>query len=442
MSRPLLIRSPLPRPLLRRLFLRRAGRARWVLPIIAVSILVTPVVAGASGQPISSAAQNLRTLQAQRDKVRAQKAQKASSVNTLKASDGQITSALSALASQVDSQTQELEDAKRGVQQAEADATAAAQAEDDAGRRLTALRASMREQAIAAYINVPGEQDWSILSDDDPTVAMSRRTLMEFQTGRNLDAAEEFRSLQEDLGLARQAKEGAKARAQSHQSDVKTHLDQLAAAQAQQQQFQDQVETRMDQALSEADALAGIDNTLSGQITAKQSAIAQQLAAQARANQAARAALTSSGRAPKSSSGGAAPAIVPVGSAHIVSVGGIQVDQSIASNLAALLSAAAAAGIHFGGGGYRDPSAQIAVRRAHCGTSQYAIYQMPASSCHPPTARPGTSMHERGLAVDFTIGGTTIPSGSVGFNWLRANAARYGFYNLPSEPWHWSVNGD
>ena len=25
--------------------------------------------------------------------------------------------------------------------------------------------------------------------------------------------------------------------------------------------------------------------------------------------------------------------------------------------------------------------------------------------------------------------------------WLDANAGRFGLVNLPSEPWHWSVNG-
>jgi hypothetical protein len=24
---------------------------------------------------------------------------------------------------------------------------------------------------------------------------------------------------------------------------------------------------------------------------------------------------------------------------------------------------------------------------------------------------------------------------------LADNASRFGFFNLPSEPWHWSVNG-
>jgi D-alanyl-D-alanine carboxypeptidase len=51
-------------------------------------------------------------------------------------------------------------------------------------------------------------------------------------------------------------------------------------------------------------------------------------------------------------------------------------------------------------------------------------------------------MHERGLAIDFTFDGQIIRSrGSAGFQWMAANAPRFGFTNLPSEPWHWSSNG-
>jgi hypothetical protein len=89
------------------------------------------------------------------------------------------------------------------------------------------------------------------------------------------------------------------------------------------------------------------------------------------------------------------------------------------------------------GGGWRDPAAQINLRRQHCGSSYYAIYQMPSSSCSPPTARPGQSMHELGLAIDFSNCGSSSPC----FRWLSANAGSYGFRNLPSESWHWSVNG-
>jgi LAS superfamily LD-carboxypeptidase LdcB len=67
---------------------------------------------------------------------------------------------------------------------------------------------------------------------------------------------------------------------------------------------------------------------------------------------------------------------------------------------------------------------------------------MPSSECSPPTARPGRSLHERGLAVDFNCRGELVDSrADPCFRWLDANAARFGLYNLPSEPWHWSVTG-
>jgi LAS superfamily LD-carboxypeptidase LdcB len=109
-----------------------------------------------------------------------------------------------------------------------------------------------------------------------------------------------------------------------------------------------------------------------------------------------------------------------------------------------MLTAAANGGASLCGGGYRNPQEQIDLRRAHCGPTDYDIYEAPSSACSPPTARPGTSQHEQGLAIDFTCngGGAISGSGSVCFQWLDANAASYGFYNLPSEPWHWSTTGN
>ena len=47
------------------------------------------------------------------------------------------------------------------------------------------------------------------------------------------------------------------------------------------------------------------------------------------------------------------------------------------------------------------------------------------------------------MAIDFTSSGRLITSRSdPAFIWLRNNAATYGLYNLPSEPWHWSTNGN
>jgi LAS superfamily LD-carboxypeptidase LdcB len=118
------------------------------------------------------------------------------------------------------------------------------------------------------------------------------------------------------------------------------------------------------------------------------------------------------------------------------------VHRSIANQVAGMLSAADGAGLTLSGGGWRSSDSQIALRRAHCGSSHYDIYEKPASQCSPPTARPGQSMHERGLAIDFTCNGSLIQSRSNPcFQWLSGNAGRFGFRNLPSEPWHWSTTG-
>ena len=81
-----------------------------------------------------------------------------------------------------------------------------------------------------------------------------------------------------------------------------------------------------------------------------------------------------------------------------MAVGGITVSASMGKQLGSLLVAAAADGIDIGGNGYRSPETTAALRRAN-GCPD--VYSSPASSCRVPTARPGTSMHEKGLAVDF-----------------------------------------
>lgn len=110
----------------------------------------------------------------------------------------------------------------------------------------------------------------------------------------------------------------------------------------------------------------------------------------------------------------------------------------VADRVAAMVTAAAAAGVTLNGGGFRTYEQQFAARRAN-GCSQPAG---PSNAgCSPPTAVPGNSQHERGLAIDFAVGGT-IRRGSPQFNWLSANAAQYGYFNLPSESWHWSPSGN
>jgi hypothetical protein len=135
--------------------------------------------------------------------------------------------------------------------------------------------------------------------------------------------------------------------------------------------------------------------------------------------------------------------VEPVGfppDADIVRIPGttIRVHRLIAANVAALVEAARVEGVRLDGWGHRDALRQIELRRSHCGGSFALIFEAPAASCRPPTARPGRSMHERGLAVDFANCSTRA---TPCYQWLSVNAGRFGLLNLPSEPWHWSTNG-
>ena len=123
-------------------------------------------------------------------------------------------------------------------------------------------------------------------------------------------------------------------------------------------------------------------------------------------------------------------------------VRGITVNVRIEDQLRGFLVAMEEEGFTLGGGGYRNNAKQIELRRQHCGTSDWEVWEMPASQCRPPTARPGRSHHEVGLAVDFTYNGSIIRSRNTEvFKAMARIAGGYGFVNLPSEPWHWSNTG-
>jgi hypothetical protein len=120
----------------------------------------------------------------------------------------------------------------------------------------------------------------------------------------------------------------------------------------------------------------------------------------------------------------------------------VVVDASLGLSLQFLINDAAAAGVGLCGSGFRSYAEQVELRRAHCGTSDDSVFVAPPSTCSPPTARPGTSNHEDGLAIDFSCAdGQPMTHASPCYQWLAANAINYGLLNLPSEPWHWSVSG-
>lgn len=77
--------------------------------------------------------------------------------------------------------------------------------------------------------------------------------------------------------------------------------------------------------------------------------------------------------------------------------------------------------------GLRSVDEQVQLRRQHCGPTWDDIWRKPAGQCSPPTAIPGTSKHQKGLAVD--LGGDLALASRL--------AGQLGLATpVKGEPWH------
>ncbi len=310
----------------------------------------------------------------------------------------------------------------------------------------TDLEAIIVDAAVAQYIGGHETAQSTVLSAEDPIEWSLRRGVYSIVATDLTTVRDQLRVVDLRLALAgAEALELADA-AVRQRADLEELAIAADAARDQQGEVLAKVQRRMERRLAEADALAELDAALSEEIRAGEEQIARRLAiSQAlerqRQRQAAENAQSHDGHDHDDGSGlnGGGRIARPD---DIVNVRGIQVHHSIADNLLAMINAAEADGVILGGSGWRSVERQIALRMQNCGQTDYLIFDAPAEACYPPTARPATSNHEAGLAVDFTSSGFAIVDKEAGWtSHDAANAARFGFYNLWSEPWHWSVDG-
>lgn len=110
--------------------------------------------------------------------------------------------------------------------------------------------------------------------------------------------------------------------------------------------------------------------------------------------------------------------LVPVGGGHRLAA-------PAAAAFADLQQAARSAGVSFGvTDSYRSLDQQVDLVRRKGLYSEGGL-----------AARPGTSQHGWGLAVDLSLDARAQ-------DWMRANGPRFGFVeDVPREPWHWTFRG-
>jgi LAS superfamily LD-carboxypeptidase LdcB len=360
-----------------------------------------------------------------KERVEAAESSKARELDAANARMGDLNDALADLEGQLEAQSAEVDIASQRLAAAQQVADAAQEDVADLEEQVRQIEANLGDQAIRSYKGDAVAD--TVIVGTDPDKAMRMQTMLAKATQSDIDYANLLAAAKEDLLARRRDAEGAVREADESRAEGERQLAELEKDRLAYGQLASAAENRIDHLLTERAVLAqlGAEVDAGLDVDIDEELVARLAAASSRAP-------TTDVRAP-----------IPVADGEIVSAGnGIMVHESIAADVRQLLADAAAAGVVLAGGGYRDPAGQIAVRRSNCGTSNYAIYEMPSSQCSPPTARPGRSMHEQGRAIDFTYNGRIISSRSgPAWNWLKANAERYGLYNLPSEPWHWSTNG-
>jgi hypothetical protein len=415
---------------------RRWSRAACALVGSAIVAVGAPAPSGAQDDPTDH------------DQLRGDQAALVSiDVDVMSSSEVDVGDTLVDIRQNVATHKAMLMQAETALATAQSALAAAEAALADTRLRLAALHDEADLVVVGTFIDPPIESALDVLSADSLVDATVKQSILDREADSDASALDEYRTLQEQLEAEEAGRAEAAAAAEAAEAEAAAALADVNAAVSQQAAFAVAVDLRLDQQLAEADALENTNPELAAQIRAREAELAAALneldeevqAERARARAAELAALAEQNKGIsgiKPVPGGVVDVVCPAG-------GTVQVAGDISASVERLLADAYEAGVAMCGFGYRDPAEQIAVRRANCGSSSYAIYEAPSSYCSPPTARPGTSLHEQGLAVDFSyVGGSTIGYGSAAYNWLKANAANYGLYNLPGEPWHWSVDGN
>ena len=434
--------------------MRKTIQLVWlsIAAVLSSFMWLTPAVNAATSKSSTQlrkekAALNTATtkLRQERDAFQTQVLEKNKLISIATAGVSEVEDALNDLEKLVEEQREDSDEAEYFLLAAEAAVDSAKLENQKLKETHEALSLRVQDLAVQTYIGRDStvEGSFGLATTGDIYKAARIQTIIGAAFGDIKNTGDKVRALRIDMNQATVGLQIAKDKQQAKQEEADQQLDELFEALLLQDQMVSSAKSKLAQRLSEGALVDDADAQLAAKIKDSERKVAEVI----RAEKAARAREERIVREAEEAARRAALGVAPMPTSNniklseLTTVWGIRVHESIAGNLLKLLQHALRDGIRFGGGGYRGAASQIALRKAHCGTSQWSIYKKPSYQCRPPTARPGSSMHERGLAIDFTQNGRALWSSTSGYKWLRRNARQYGFKNLPSEPWHWSTSG-
>ncbi len=206
----------------------------------------------------------------QRDAARQKQAELAAEVDTLKASNDELETAVRALDAGVEVQSNQTESARRALQSAETglgSAEARLAATED---RMAGLRQQVANAAVRAYVHPGGDPLLEIVRAKNLGEASRRQVLLSSVVSSDRDALDQMRSARQDQQFDKANLAKARDLAENRRKAAADKLGELQEALSQQNRLKGALDTRIAEYTAEVDALSREEATLSALIRTRQ----------------------------------------------------------------------------------------------------------------------------------------------------------------------------
>ncbi|MEA2704073.1 MAG: hypothetical protein QOD63_2018 [Actinomycetota bacterium] len=214
------------------------------------------------------------TPESRRDAARTQKAKLASEVDTLKASNDDLESAVRALDAGVAVQSNANEAAQRALKSAETGLSAAEGKLAATEQRMGDLRARASQAAVRAYVHPGGDPLLDIVRSRDLSEASRRQALLSSMVSSDRDVMDQMRSARQDQQFDKANLTSARNVAEERKKAASDKLTELQAARDQQGRLKAALDTRIQEYISEVDSLSREEATLTALLQSRAAAAA------------------------------------------------------------------------------------------------------------------------------------------------------------------------
>jgi murein DD-endopeptidase MepM/ murein hydrolase activator NlpD len=206
-------------------------KTRIMLVVVVLAVLGQMTTAGADPR-------------AERERARERKAQLATELDGLRASEDELTDAIRALDEQMVAQAAEVDGARQAVAAAESEVAEAERRLAETTQRIDGLTEAVVERAVESFIRPGGDPVGDMVQSRDITEAARKQALLAQLAARDDDVIDQLNAAREDVEISRAQADAARRKADERRVETEARLNELAATRAEQGRLAADLETR------------------------------------------------------------------------------------------------------------------------------------------------------------------------------------------------------